>query len=99
MRKRTHGSNYKLHAAARNDLKDIGRYTLKNFGVIQRNHYLEGRFGLLGENPALGRPCDEVKAGYRCSHYGQHVVFYIVQKDYVEILAILHSSMLPERHL
>ncbi|RLQ20188.1 type II toxin-antitoxin system RelE/ParE family toxin [Seongchinamella sediminis] len=39
---------YKLRQAARNDLKDIGRYTLKHHGKIQRDKYLKGfkeRFG------------------------------------------------------
>jgi plasmid stabilization system protein ParE len=33
---------YKLRQAARNDLKDIGRYTLKHHGKIQRDKYLNG---------------------------------------------------------
>jgi plasmid stabilization system protein ParE len=26
-------------------------------------------------------------------------VFYVIQNDYVDILAILHERMIPERHL
>lgn len=101
MRKR-HGSRFKLRQAAKNDLKEIGRYTLKNCGQAQRDKYLKGleqRFKLLGENPGFGRPREDVKAGYHCSHYEKHAVFYRIGKDFVEIIAVLHSSMMPELHL
>jgi plasmid stabilization system protein ParE len=45
---------YRLRQAARDDLKDIARYTLKHRGKVQRDKYLNGfkeRFELLGENP------------------------------------------------
>tara|TARA_R110001599_G_scaffold353838_1_gene599643 strand:+ start:816 stop:1109 length:294 start_codon:yes stop_codon:yes gene_type:complete len=93
---------HKLRQAARNDLKDIGRYTLKHHGKIQRDKYLNGfkeRFELLGENPYFGRSRDDIKIGYHSSDYNKHVVFYVIQNDYVEILAILHERMIPERHL
>jgi toxin ParE1/3/4 len=96
------GNKYKLRQAARVDLKTVGWYTLKNHGKTQRDKYLKGleeRFELLGESPNFGRLRDDVKAGYRCSDYGKHVVFYCIQKYYVEVLAILHASMVPELHL
>lgn len=57
------------------------------------------RFELLGENPNFGRARDDIKIGYHCSDYNKHVVFYVIQNDCVEILAILHERMIPERHL
>ncbi len=95
-------TKYKLRQAAKNDLKDIGQYTLKHHGKIQRDKYLNGlkeRFELLGETPKLGSSRDDIKTGYHCSDYNKHVVFYVIRKDYVEILAVLHESMIPERHL
>jgi len=53
----------------------------------------------LGENPDFGRARDEIKEGYHCSGYEKHVVFYRVQKDFVEIIAVLHASMVPELYL
>ena len=93
---------YRLRQSARDDLKDIARYTLKHHGKVQRDRYLNGlkeRFELLGENPNFGRSRDDVKIGCHCSDYNKHVVFYVIQNDYVEILAILHERMIPERHL
>ncbi|MEE8058167.1 MAG: type II toxin-antitoxin system RelE/ParE family toxin [Pseudomonadales bacterium] len=102
MNNRAHGIKYKLRQAAKNDLKEIGRYTLKNHGKTQRDKYLKGleeRFELLSGNPGFGRPRDDIKAGYHCSDYGKHVVFYCIRKNFVEILAVLHNSMVPELHL
>ncbi|MBV1916083.1 MAG: type II toxin-antitoxin system RelE/ParE family toxin [Pseudomonadales bacterium] len=93
---------YKLRQTAINDLNDIGRYTLRNYGKVQRDKYLTGlgdRFELLGENPNFGRPRDDIKSGYHCSNYNKHVVFYLIRKNHVEILAVLHESMIPEFHL
>ena len=73
MNNREHGSTYKLRQAAKNDLKEIGLYTLKNYGKTLRNKYLKG--------------------------LEKHVVFYCIQNDFVEILAVLHGSMVPEFHL
>lgn len=91
---------YTLRRAAVEDLKDIGTYTLENFGRSQRDKYLKGleeRFAFLGDNPQSGRSRDDVGIGYRCSAYGKHVVFYKVIGGVVEISAVLHERMVPEQ--
>jgi toxin ParE1/3/4 len=93
---------YKLRQTAIHDLRNIGRYTLKHHGKVQRDKYLNGlekRFELLSSNPNFGRPRDDIKPGYRCSEYGKHVVFDKVPRGATEIIAILHESMVPERNL
>ena len=60
-------SKYTLRETAKKDLKEIGRYTKKNWGVEQRNKYLQQfskRFLWLAENPLFGRARNEVKHGY-----------------------------------
>ena len=93
---------YTLRQAAKDDLTNIGQYTLKNHGRMQRDKYLKGleaRFKLLAENPTIGRCRDDIKTGYHCSEYKKHVVFYLIRANAVEILAVLHESMMPDRHL
>ena len=93
---------YKLRQTAIDDLMEIGQYTLENYGKTQRDKYLGGlkeRFELLGNNPNFGRSRDDVKAGYRCSTYGKHVVFYSVPGGEVEIIGILHERMVPEQNV
>lgn len=93
---------YILRESAREDLKEIGRYTKKRWGVKQRNKYLQNftkRFSWLAQNPRFGKARDEVKSGYFSYGEGSHVIFYIINNDSIEILGILHESMVPERHL
>jgi toxin ParE1/3/4 len=93
---------YKLRRTAIDDLREIGKYTLENYGKAQRDKYLNGlkeRFELLGNNPNFGRSRDDVKEGYRCSAYGKHIVFYTVSEGTVEIIGILHERMVPEQNV
>lgn len=102
MNTKIQGRKYKLRQTAKDNLKEIGRYALKNSGEAQRNYYLKGlakHFKLLSESPKLGRPRDDIKKGCRCSDYGKHVVFYRIRKEYIDVLAVVPISMLPEYHL
>lgn len=93
---------YKLRQSAKDDIKDIGRYTLEEHGRLQLGKYLKGladRFALLGDNPTLGRLRNDIKEGYYCKEYEEHVIFYLIRHDYIEIVAVLHRRMIPQRHL
>lgn len=93
---------YTLRTTAKEDLKEIGRYTKNNWGIEQRNKYLgqfSKRFSWLAENPRFGRARDEVKPGYFSYDEGSHVIFYIIGDNSIEILGVLHQSMEPVRHL
>nr|WP_298414184.1 type II toxin-antitoxin system RelE/ParE family toxin [uncultured Halomonas sp.] len=95
--------NFKLSKKAKADLKTIARYTEREWGREQRNHYIlqfDQCFHRLAENPNLGRTCDEISPGYRQHTQGSHIIFYRqVPEDVVEIIRILHKRMLPEGHL
>ncbi|MBL4608673.1 MAG: type II toxin-antitoxin system RelE/ParE family toxin [Pseudomonadales bacterium] len=94
--------NYKLRQAAKEDLEEIARYTKNEWGVKQRDKYLHAlskHFALLGDNPKLGRRRTEIKTGYYSSDYESHVVFYLICENHIEILGVLHKSMIPKRHL
>ena len=58
---------------------------------------LEDCCQLLADNPALGRPCDEIRPGLRRTKQGKHVVFYREEPGGILICRILHQSMLPEK--
>jgi toxin ParE1/3/4 len=49
--------------------------------------------------PLMGRPRNEIKEGYYSSEYKKHVIFYLIQENFIEVLGVLHETMLPERHL
>jgi len=93
---------YKLRKSAEEDIKGIGRYSLSKFGVSQRNKYLHGlasHFEKIANNPKIYKKRNDIKAGLYCSEFEQHFVFYKIENDVVDILAVLHKRMLPENHL
>ena len=61
------------------DLLSSGDYTLRTWGSAQAVRYiaeLEVCCQMLADNPALGRPCDDVRPGLRRLEHGKHVLFY-----------------------
>jgi toxin ParE1/3/4 len=94
--------NYKLRQSAKDDIKDIGRYTLSEFGSLQRSKYLlglESHFRAIASMPRKCKSRSDLREGYFCSNYDQHIVFFQIQRDFVDIIAVLHKRMLPENHL
>ncbi len=90
-------ATYKLTNKAQSDLLSIGRYTLKEWGVKQRNFYLkqlDSCFSRIAENPRLGMTCDFIATGYRKLPEGSHIIFYKKTSGRsVEIIRVLHKSM------
>ena len=92
---------FKVTKRARADLLAIGRFTEKEWGLVQRDYYLkqfDDAFHLLGENPMLGKTCEDVLPGYRKIPQGSHVIYYKVT-DSVEVIRILHERMEPDTRL
>ena len=79
------------------DLLKIGVYTNKEWGTTQRKQYLAHLvqyFEELGEHPKRGKPCGEIRPGYRKYPEGKHVIFYRMCDDgIVEIVRVLHERM------
>jgi len=93
---------FRLTATARADLLDIGHYTQQTWGREQRNRYLfrlDEAFHLLAREPDRGRPCDDIRPGYRRYHLGRHVIFYRQIGEDIEIIRILHERMDIETRL
>jgi toxin ParE1/3/4 len=81
---------------AKEDLKNIGRYSLKQWGLQQRNSYLSNlndSFKTLLAMPKIGAPCDHIRQGYRKFREAEHVIFYRVNNGTLDVIRILHKSM------
>ena len=81
---------------ARDDLKNIGRYTEQTWGKTQRDNYLkniDARFHWLAENPQLGKRRMDVYEGYYSFPEGQHVIFYLISANTIDIIGIPHKDM------
>ncbi len=95
-------ASFYLTNAARADLKEIGRYTKKQWGAPQRVKYLtmlDGCFQDLAAKPLTGQDCSDIRSGYRKYSAGSHVIFYRqIAEDTIEVVRILHGRMDTERH-
>jgi len=88
---------YRITNKAQSDLISIGRFTVKEWGLAQRNFYLkqlDNCFSQIAENPELGMACDFIVSGYRRFPQGSHVIFYKQSSEgVIEIIRVLHKSM------
>ncbi|MEM6413296.1 MAG: type II toxin-antitoxin system RelE/ParE family toxin [Pseudomonadota bacterium] len=87
-----------LSQRALDDIKDIARYTIENFGRAQADEYLGGlyhSFDILGDNSKIGQVIPETTV--RRYIYRMHYVFYEIREDVIRVAHIRHTSMeLPE---
>lgn len=94
---------FKLAVKAKDDLKEIARFTQAKWGRDQRNLYLkqmDDTFHVLGAQPSLGLACDHVVPGYRKFPQGSHIIYYRHRSEQpIEIIRILHKSMDIELHV
>ena len=93
---------FRLSAKSLEDLKFIGRFTLKSWGREQRNIYLsklDESFHILADQPHLGIARDDIRKGYRVYHVGRHLIFYRPKPTESEIIRILHNRMNVESQL
>jgi toxin ParE1/3/4 len=87
---------------ARRDLKGIRQYTLRHWGSIQADKYLndiDREIRALREFPDSGARHDEIRAGYRALHVKHHLIFYVRRERSLEIVRVLHESMAVDRNL
>ena len=87
---------FRLTPRAFEDLKNIGRYTLRQWGRAQRDSYLrqlDARFAWLAQNPMLGRARDEIAPGYRSYTHEAHAIFYLIRDGGIDIIGVPHQAM------
>ncbi len=87
---------YRITPRARDDLENIGRYTLQQWGKNQRNIYLkqlEIRFKWLLENTLLGKHRTDIQEVFYSFPQGEHVVFYLIHNEGIDIIGVPHKEM------
>lgn len=85
-------ANYRLSAAAEDDLDRLYIYGVLSFGLEQTESYTAGlidHFAILGDAPLLYMAVDEIRTGYRRSVYRAHSVYYRIDGNGVEIVRVL----------
>ena len=74
--------SYQVSKQAKNDLRQIGLYTQKEWGRAQRHKYLAGldkKFSLLAENPLITAERQEFTPSVRIHHHGSHLIVYLIR--------------------
>ncbi|KRW82286.1 type II toxin-antitoxin system RelE/ParE family toxin [Marinobacter sp. P4B1] len=88
--------------AAKNDLKDIYQYGLRQWGQAQSESHLstiKNQFWLLTDQPLMGIERTELLPDTRSLPIESHTLFYRVTANRVEIIRVLHGRQDPQRHL
>ena len=91
-----------LTPKARRDIDDIWERSFERHGAAQAETYIRGverAMQTIAEDPRRGRPCDEIRSGYRKFAVGSHMLFFRVADGAIVIVRILHQRMDFERHL
>jgi len=98
----------KISDTAKKDLKKIGEYTLKEWGILQKKYYLDlfkHSFKTLSHTISddsiipLSKPREDIDRGLLSYNVKKHIVYYRESEQEFTIIRILHSRMDPEKHL
>jgi toxin ParE1/3/4 len=93
---------YVLSPRARSDLDDIWNYTEHRWGIDQAELYirqLREQIEAVAAQPAIGRACFEIRAGYYKYRARSLFLFYRLTSQGIDIIRILHERMDFEQHL
>ncbi len=85
---------------ATEDLREIGRYTKRQWGIQQARTYrqeLELALRKLSLSPRAGLVRDEIADQVRSFQVASHIAFYLPRTDGITVLRVLHPSMDVER--
>jgi toxin ParE1/3/4 len=95
-------TGYVLSPRAQADIDEIWDYTADRWNDDQAERYtkdLRRAIETIARNPRKGRPCDQIRPGYRKFSIGAHVVFFRVVAHGIEVIRVLHQRMDFEQHL
>ena len=85
-------NKYRLSNTAKEDLIRIYHYGVKKFGIHQADLYYDSffeYFEIISQRPFSFESVDFIKNGYRRCVCGSDSIYYRLNKDTVEIMAII----------
>ena len=95
-------TGYIISPRAQADIEEIWDYTVGRWNDNQAVRYIRAiqeAIETIAADPARGRSCEQVRAGYRKYAVGSHVIFYRGSADGIDVVRVLHQRMDFERHL
>ncbi|MDF0717269.1 type II toxin-antitoxin system RelE/ParE family toxin [Muricauda sp. 334s03] len=88
-------AKYKLSNTAKEDLIRIHQYGVQQFGMAQADKYFETffeYFDIIAQQPYSFESIDHIKKGYKRCVCGSDSIYYKLNDDFVEIMAIIGSQ-------
>lgn len=85
-------AKYRLSNEAKEDLIRIHHYGVNRFGMAQADKYFDSffkYFDIIAQQPFSFESVDYIKKGYRRCAIGSDSIYYKVNNDVVEIMAIV----------
>lgn len=85
-------ADYRLSEEAKDDLIRIYHYGVKKFGMGQADHYFDDFFNcfeMIAERPLSFESVDHIKSGYRRCVCGSDSIYFRLNEETVEIMAIV----------
>jgi toxin ParE1/3/4 len=85
-------TKYKLSNVAKEDLIRIHQFGVKRFGLTQADKYFDtffDYFEIIADRPFAFESVDYIKPGYRRCVCGSDTIYFKVNDDIVEIMAIV----------
>ncbi|MCR9013509.1 type II toxin-antitoxin system RelE/ParE family toxin [Aquiflexum gelatinilyticum] len=85
-------ADYRLSNAAKEDLIRIHHYGVGRFGVIQADKYFNAFFDyfeMIAEIPYSFESVDYIRKGYRRCPCGSDTIYFRINDNVVEIMAII----------
>jgi len=85
-------AKFRISNTAKEDLIRIHHYGVKKFGINQADKYFDSffeYFEIIAQRPFSFEAVDFIKKGYRRCVCGSDSIFYIVNEDCIDIMAIV----------
>ncbi|MGM0667285.1 MAG: type II toxin-antitoxin system RelE/ParE family toxin [Bacteroidota bacterium] len=85
-------AEYRLSNEAKEDLIRIHHYGVERFGMAQADKYFDSffkYFDIIAQQPFSFEAVDYIKKGYRRCACGSDSIYYKINDDIVEIMAII----------
>ena len=93
-------AKYRLSNEAKHDLIRIHHYGIEKFGMTQADKYFESffeYFDIIAERPYSFESVEYIKNEYRRCVCGSDSIYFKINKDIVDIMAIVGSQNLNEK--
>jgi len=93
-------AKYRLSNETKNDLIRIHQYGVKKFGMTQADRYFDSffkYFDIIAEQPFSFESVDYIKKGYRRCVCGVDSIYYKINGNVVEIMAIVGRQDLNKK--